>query len=129
MSRILGIDYGTKRIGLAISDELKRLAFPYKTIEADQNAHATLEMICKQESIERIIVGLPRGLQTMQATDMTKKVRAWAKALSGLGVPVVFVDEFFSTKEASGLPTKKDHIDQAAATIILQSFLDSTQNM
>ena len=129
MPRILGIDYGTRRIGLAISDESKRVAFPYQTLDAQNGAHEALRAICKKEDIERIVVGLPRGLKNMQATEMTKKVRLWTKELEGLEVPIVFVDEFFSTKEASLLPTKKNHIDQAAATIILQSFLDSTKGL
>jgi putative holliday junction resolvase len=124
MSRILGIDYGTKRIGLSISDESHKLAFPYETIDRD-DIIKRLREICKKESIEKIIIGNPRGLREMQDTNMTKIVHEFVTSLGALGVSLQLVDEFYSTKEAGNLPTRKENIDQSAATIILQSYLDS----
>lgn len=125
MARVLGIDYGTKRIGLAVSDEGGTMAFPYGIV----NKESEIADICRKENISHIVVGLPRALGTMEDTQMTKVVRKFADRLRVWGVPVDFEPEFLSTKEASGGPTEKESIDAAAAAIILQSYLERKKNM
>ncbi|OGZ51311.1 MAG: hypothetical protein A3F26_02195 [Candidatus Ryanbacteria bacterium RIFCSPHIGHO2_12_FULL_47_12b] len=133
MNRVLGIDYGTSRIGLALSDERGKIAFPHKVIIVRKKLIGEiikkLREICIKESVSEIVVGLPRGLSGMQDTEMTKSVREFADALAALHLPVHLEEEFLSTKEASRGPTAKSHIDASAAAIILQSFLDSQKDL
>lgn len=126
--RILGIDYGTRRMGLALSDEEGRIAFPYKTLEAGKKIFEELGVICKENKVDAIVIGLPQDLSGND-TAMTSKVREFTHDLKQLGYTVDFEPEFFSTKEAARGPTKKENIDAAAAAILLQSYLERKKNM
>ncbi len=129
MSRILGIDFGTRRIGLALSDEELRLAFPHRVLQSSGKIVEEIGAICASEEISEIVVGLPRGLANMQDTAMTAQVRTFAKSLEALKLPVHFEEEYLSTREAHGSPARQKEIDASAATIILQSFLDRKKFM
>ena len=124
MSRYLGIDYGTKRVGLALSDESRRFAMPYRVLEGREVViKKEIERICKKENVTHIVVGLPAGLAG-QETQMTRKAKMFAGSLKSLGLPVELENEFFSSGEAKRGPTKKQKIDAAAAALILQSYLE-----
>ena len=133
MGRILGLDYGDRRIGLALSDPLKMIASPFKFIinTGDDELLDSLKILIVEEDIEAIIVGLPIGLKG-QETKQTTKVRAFAELLSSLTIPISFEDERFSSvsAEKSMIQQKiktghnKGMIDQRAAAILLQQFLD-----
>jgi len=129
-NRVLGIDYGTKRIGVALSDDAGIMAFPHATLDADDNIIEKIRALCECEGIGEIIVGLPQAPGSMSDTAMTARVRAFGESLKKIGLPVEFEQEFFSTNEAkdSGA-TKKEHIDASAAAIILQSYLERKKNM
>ncbi len=132
--RILGIDYGTKKIGLAISDDTKTIAMPLKVINYDDNAFEAIKKIVKEHEIERIVIGLPitlsgnkgkRALETEEFVDKLKSV---------LDVEIVEWDERLSTRfservlnkaNVKGRKNKKKVIDKIAATFILQGYLDS----
>ncbi len=129
MSRYLGIDYGTKRVGLALSDESRRFAMPYKVLEGNEkNIFADIETICKKEEVERIIIGIPVGL-SRQDTAMTQRAKLFAEALKVIGIPVELENEFFSSKEAERGVSKKQKIDAAAAALILQSYLERSKDV
>ena len=132
--RILSIDHGDKKIGLAICDESETVARPLKVLihksRAD-DAGAVAE-IARAEGAEKIVIGLPRdddGAEGHQA----RKVRRWAEALGEVcQLPIDFWDESYSTAEASsiqrasGKRRKKSEPDDAiAAAVILQSYLDA----
>ena len=122
--RYLGIDYGAKRIGLALSDEEKHLAFPYRTIHNTKTLFNEITAVIKQEGVERIVVGLPVPFSGGES-EQTRKVKKFMEKLKKIsGVPVDTENEIFTTKmaERSGIASK--HIDKAAAAIILQSCLD-----
>ena len=138
--RALGIDYGKRRIGLALSDATGLLARPWKTIAASGDAArvaATLAaeiavLVAEDDGLEAIAVGYPRRLNG-QATDATAVVEAIVTVLrSQVEVPVVLQDERLSSREAESLlaRTEKDWrrrkqlIDAAAAAVILQDYLD-----
>ncbi len=125
MPRVLGIDYGTKRIGLAVSDEGGAMAFPYGAVSKESE----IADICRKENISQIVVGLPQALGTMEDTAMTKTVREFADRLRVVGVPVDFEPEMLSSKEASRGTAAREHVDSAAAAIILQSYLDRKKSM
>lgn len=133
MGRILAIDYGTKRTGIAITDELQIIASGLTTVNT-KDLLSFLRDYCKKESVELFIVGQPKQ---MNNTDSESEVHIvgfldkLAKAIPN--IPVKRVDERFSSKMAfqtmidSGLKRKqrqnKALIDEVSATIILQSYL------
>ncbi len=133
MGRILGIDYGDSRIGLAMSDPLKMIASPFKTIRNEGNEKCLhfFQSLLKEKDMESIVVGLPMGLKG-QDTAQTKKVREFANLLYSLKLPLYLEDERLSTVSAEksmiqqNIKTghNKGLIDQRAAAIILQQFLD-----
>ncbi|MDA1334445.1 MAG: Holliday junction resolvase RuvX [bacterium] len=129
MSRILGLDYGMRRIGIALSDERGMMGFPYGVLDTKEMEEKEIfeyfESLCKKESVGDIVLGIPRGLSEMQETEMTDRTFTFGKKLKKFDIPVHFIDEFLSTKEAKHGPTTKENIDASAATIILQSFIDS----
>ena len=133
MGRVLGIDYGDSRIGLAMSDRLKIIASPFKTIrnEGNENFLQVFQSLIKEKDVETIVVGLPIGLKG-QETVQTKKVREFANLLYALKLPIHLEDERLSSVSAEksmiqqNIKTghNKGLIDQRAAAIILQQFLD-----
>ena len=133
MGRILGVDYGERRIGLAISDQTKRIAFPYMVI-INKNLNFILEFlkkICEEKEIESLVIGLPLALSGKD-TLHTKRVRQFSKNIETLGLPVSLQDERLSSlsakksliKEKIKTGHNKEKIDERAATIFLQQFLD-----
>lgn len=133
--RYLAIDYGTRRLGLAVSDPEGRMAFPYKTIEhkASKKLVREISEIIAQEEIEGLVMGLPLTLEA-EETDLSAKIRKFAESLEkATGLRVHLVNEALSSFEAeqalkqAGVPAKKQKkiLDQQAAVIILQSYLES----
>ncbi len=117
--RYLGIDYGEKRIGLALSDPEGRLAFPHDTVRnlADVVAAA------KREGVGTIVVGLPISLGGGES-NQAEEIRQFAVELSSaVELPIVFENEIFTSKIAEKMsPSVK--ADASAAALILQSYLD-----
>jgi putative Holliday junction resolvase len=133
MRPILSIDYGEKRIGLAISDELHLLAHPLKTIKNDKTVFEQIFKIVKEYNIEKIIVGYPVW---DKSTEIVKKIEEFVKNLKEIvKVDIEFANEMYSTKTAceklSSIGKKykkyKEKLDSFAASIILQDYLDSKQ--
>jgi putative holliday junction resolvase len=123
--KILGIDYGTKNIGLALSDDTQKLAFAYKTLNK-LNLISELKEICDKEKIEKIIVGLPIGLsgEDTQTTELVKEfINNFKKEIN---IPVQTVDERLSTVQASRMENKnaQNSIDELSAQVLLQGYLD-----
>jgi len=129
----LAIDYGDQRIGLALSDPLKIIASPYKTIVNNDNDFSAnvIEKIIIDEDIELTIVGLPLSMSGHD-TDQTRKVKSFSDKLSSKDIKIKFVDERWSSKAAKrsmkdqGIKTghNKPLVDQTAAAIFLQQYLD-----
>ena len=136
MARILGIDHGTVRIGLAISDEMELVASPLKTIDARHEPEREIARVVKDKGIRKIVIGMPFHMSGDKggaaervdnfATHLTKTLRH--------EVPIEFVDERLSSVEAeaslsrSGITGKKERneiVDQLAAVVILQDYLNS----
>jgi putative Holliday junction resolvase len=133
MRPILSIDYGEKRIGLAVSDELHLLAHPLKTIKNDKTVFEQIFKIVKEYNIEKIIVGYPVW---DKPTEIVKKIEEFVNNLKEIvKVDIEFVNEMYSTKTACeklasiGKKYKKykEKLDSFAAAIILQDYLDSKQ--
>jgi putative Holliday junction resolvase len=133
-TRVLGIDVGSVRIGLAVSDETCTLASPVATVSNEQRTLWTrIEREIEDRDVDRVIIGLPRLLDGTEG-DAAKGARAFAAELGRrTRVPIELWDERFTTTIAerslieSGLRRKRRRavIDSVAAAVLLQSWLDS----
>jgi putative holliday junction resolvase len=134
--RWLGIDYGDKRIGIAISDELQSFAHPYRTLQFDSQLLPEIRKIVERERVGGIIVGLPKNMDGSLGPSAAK-AQSFASRLKTelVSVKILLWDERLTTVEAqkalhlAGKNAKqsKKMIDQVAAQILLQSYLDSLQ--
>ena len=121
--RILGIDYGTKRIGLAVSDESQTLARELAILSPHDFWKKVNDLI-GSESIERIVIGLPLNM-TGEQTEKTREVESFSERLQQeVSVPTEFMDERLSSVMAENLPGGSKNVDSLAAQIILQNYLD-----
>ena len=124
--RYLGIDYGDKRVGLALSDDEGTLGMPHKTIE-NKDLIKSLKKTISEENVKMVIVGLPLNL-SMQKTEQTKKVERFKVELKrAINIPVDFENEFLTSVQAERSGVEKEKIDEASAAIILQSYLDKIE--
>jgi len=124
--RYLCLDYGLKRIGVAVSDEDGRMAFPAGVIINNANG-IVLKKIAermKKENIGIIVVGLPIGLDGNE-TDQTKTTRSFIALLKKTSsIPIEVENEMLTSRMAIASGARNDHIDASSAAIILQSYLD-----
>lgn len=130
MSKYLSLDYGTKRIGVALSDEDGIFAFSQDNIENRNKDYAIskIEKIIKENNVNLIIIGIPLGLDN-KPTQMSKKVQSFTELLyNRTGVKIVNWNETltseFAKKNLMNLPKRKRNIDSEAARIMLQEYLD-----
>lgn len=124
---LLGLDYGDKRVGVAVAHVVARLPHPLTTIPNDDNLLSKIQHIAKQEDVGLIVVGLPRGMDG-NYTDQTRKAEQFASTLqSAVAVPVELADETLTSVDAEGYlgpgPHAKGDIDAAAASLILERYL------
>jgi|TARA_B110000438_G_scaffold109510_1_gene107433 putative Holliday junction resolvase len=137
MGRYLAIDHGSKRIGLALSDPMKIIAKPFRTITYDNldDFFNILFKIIKEEEVECIILGFPIGMNG-QETIQTKHVLEFQKKIKlKINIPILLQDERLSSlsAEKSLIEQKiktgynKSEIDKTAAAIFLQQFLDTNR--
>jgi putative holliday junction resolvase len=137
MNPILGIDFGRARIGLAISDELRLLAHPLETIPARKDALERISEIVRERKIDKIIVGVPRHLSGEFGESASEALAFTTKLRARLKCTVEVWDERLTTvaaeralREAGKKTRKTRHIvDQVAAQMILQSYLDRERNV
>lgn len=133
--RILALDHGTVRIGVAISDELKMIAQPLEFIPAEpfDEFIERLKEIISEKPVELIIVGMPRNMNGSYG-PATEKVQAFIEKLKGaIPTPIKTLDERLTSAQANRLliqadvrrDKRKQSVDKMAAAILLQSHLDS----
>ena len=127
-STILALDVGERRVGVARASTMARLASPLVTLERGADTLKAITEIVQTESVSRIVVGLPRGLQG-QSTPQTAAVAAFGKELETLGLPLHWQDEALTSRKAEaelesrGKPYNKGDIDALSAVYILEDFL------
>lgn len=126
--KFLGVDYGTKRTGIAISDADARVSVVKETIDADgqQAVIDRIKEIVDEETVERIVVGVPFNMDG-ETSDMTDHVRRFIENLRNhVSIPVQEIDERLTTEMAKQLlrGLQNQERDQVAAQIMLQNFLD-----
>jgi len=133
MNPILALDFGRARIGVAISDELQLLAHPLETILANERATSRVVELVRERNVEHVVVGIPKRMNGQIGTAATEALEFVEKLRAVLPCPVVTWDERLTTVAAhralrdAGKKTRhtRGYIDQVAAQMILQSFLDS----
>ena len=138
--RIIGLDYGTKTVGVALSDESGLIAQPMETITRKhatklRQTYARIEEIISEYGVERIVLGLPKNMNNTEG-ERAEDTRSFKEDLERrTGLEVVFEDERLTTVEAerilsaSGVRAgeQKTYVDKMAAAIILQTYLDREQ--
>ena len=137
----MGLDYGDKTVGVAISDELLVTAQPIETIERERanklrKTYQRLEALISEYNVEKIVIGRPLNMNGTEG-ERVETTRAFADELSRrTGLEIIEVDERLTTVEANRIleetgvanSARKDYIDKMAAAIILQSYLDLQTN-
>lgn len=144
VSKYLGIDFGLKRVGLAVSDEGKTISFPRTTIPNDNNLFAKLLNVCREDFISKIVIGYPLKLNS-EDTHITETVKIFSNELKNflnkqnVFPEFFFIDERYSSSLAQSyifesVKSKKKRkekslTDSISAQIILQDFLDREKNL
>lgn len=133
--RILALDHGTKRVGVAVSDELKMIAQPLEFIPAEpfDGVLARLKDILREKEVELILVGMPRNMDGSYGPAALKAQEFVAALGAKFAVPIKTWDERLTTMQAQKFlisagvrrDQRKEKVDQTAAAIFLQSYLDS----
>lgn len=132
MSRVLGIDWGTVRVGVAMSDEGQKLSFPLQYPLESKNAIEEIEKLVHEYNVEKVVIGLPISLKG-QETESSKKVKKFGENLrKKINIEPIFIDERFSSvTSAQSLHEQeikeKDQRqikDNVSAALLLQQYLD-----
>ncbi|HEX3798876.1 MAG TPA: Holliday junction resolvase RuvX [Verrucomicrobiae bacterium] len=133
--RILGIDHGTKRIGIAISDELGMIAQPLEFIPAEplNDSLARLKKIIEERGVELLLVGMPRNMDGTYGPAAQKVNDFIATLKTVIATPVKLWDERLTSAQANRVliqanvrrDKRKEKVDMTAAAILLQSYLDN----
>lgn len=128
--KYLGIDFGSKRVGIAISDEEGKMAFPHSVILNSKNTLDEIGQIIKKENIDKIVVGESKNFEGKPNKIMTE-INKFKKELEDLPaeagkikIKVSLEPEFMTSQQAQHLQGKNEMHDASAAAIILQSYID-----
>lgn len=122
--RILAIDYGSKRVGVALSDENQEYAFPKTVLTNDKKLMDSLEKIIIENDVSLIVVGDSRDYNGVPNKIMDKVVPFVEDIRLRLGLPVEMEFEFMTSQEAERLQGKNELLDASAAALILKSFIE-----
>jgi len=133
MNPILALDFGRARIGVAISDDLQLLAHPLVTISTNERPESRIARIVDDKNVDHIVAGIPHQMSGRIGTAATEVLQFVEKLRAILPCPVVTWDERLTTVAAhralrdAGKKTRhtRGYVDQVAAQMILQSYLDS----
>jgi len=126
--RYLGIDFGSKKVGLALSDEGGQMAFPYKIIKNDKNFWTELSALIKKEKVEAVVLG-----HSLNKVGEENKIHEVVEKLIldltlEFGFPVYLEPEIYTTRAAERLQEKNKPVDDSAAALILDAFLIKQKN-
>ncbi len=124
LGRVLGVDFGTKRIGLAICDENREMAFPLQVVKNDKNSISIISKIIKDKGVSFVVIGESKDFK-MKDNPIMDMIRVFENLLaSESGVEIDYEPEFLTSHQAHHIQGKTNMLDASAATIILQSYLD-----
>jgi putative holliday junction resolvase len=134
MVRLLGVDPGTKRCGIAVTNRDASMAFPRPAVATDDHLVAALRLLADDEAVELVVIGRPVALSGNETASTKQADALYARLKDELApLPVVQWDERLTTYEAqrslsaAGMKTKehRTHVDSAAAVIMLQNYAES----
>src|SRR6185295_14221220 len=133
--RILALDHGTKRIGVAVSDEMKMIATPLEFIPAEPFAPflERLKQLIREKEVEMILIGMPRNMDGSYGPAALQVQEFIAVLKDAIAVPIKAWDERLTSAQANRFliaanvrrDKRKEKVDKTAAAILLQSYLDS----
>jgi putative Holliday junction resolvase len=136
--RYLGVDYGTKRIGLSLSDEEGKIAFPHSVVESNREALSIIAALSKEKNVGAIVMGESKNFKN-EPNAVMEDIEQFKNDLAELtGLVVEYEPEFFSSAMAAHqftpdgsrkAPPSQEKLDAAAAALILQSYLDRKQTI
>lgn len=140
--RVMGLDYGDKTVGVAISDEMLLTAQPTETIRRERPGKlrrtlARIEQLIREHEVETIVIGLPKRLDNSEG-ERCVKTKAFGEQLDRrTGLEIVYQDERLTTSEADAVlerggvhkKNRKEYIDKMAASLILQGYLDEKKRL
>ncbi len=133
MARLLGVDPGTTRCGIAVSDSLETMAFPRPALPVDESISSRIRALVAEEESELVVVGRPLSLSGAVSESTTRADDFFVLLSQSLTVPVVQWDERLTTVEAQRLLTSvgvsqrdsRARIDSAAAVVLLEHFIEA----
>ncbi len=135
--RVLALDHGTVRVGVAVSDELKMIATPLEFIPAEPFTQFLnrLQELIREKEAELILIGMPRNMDGSYGPAAQKVQDFVARLKENISVPMKLWDERLTSTQANRMliqaevrrDKRKEKVDKTAAAILLQSYLDSTQ--
>ena len=138
LMRILAIDHGTKRMGVALSDELGMIAQPLEFIPAEPFAKFLdrLKEILSEKQVELVLVGMPRNMDGSYGPAALKVQQFVAVLKDAIAIPIQTLDERLTSAQANRVliegnvrrEKRRDKVDKMAAAILLQSYLDGRPN-
>ncbi len=137
--RALALDVGDRRIGVALSDPTGLIASPLLTMTrtSERKDHEAIARLVQQHGVDLVVIGLPRTLGGEIGTQAERVLRFGDRLAAVVSVPAVYWDERHSTVDAETIvrdrgrsrrSRRNDHVDDVAAAVILQSYLDSHRN-
>ncbi len=128
MKRILGIDFGTKNVGVAFSDENGNFAYPLTVLKNSPTLLDEIRKICQEKEVGMLIFGDSKNYNG-DDNPIMKEIRFFTEKLKKeTGLDIIFHPEFLSSVQAEKLQGKNKMTDASAAAIILQSYLDTKKN-
>lgn len=125
-TKILAIDWGSRRIGLALADRLAKIAEPISPLINSDKLLTELKNLCQVNRVDQIVVGLPRNLDG-EETAQSQEIRQFAEKVAQInGLPVAMQDESLTSAEVAGaIKSPKFGFDSEAAAVILKDYLES----
>lgn len=126
--KLLGIDYGAKRVGTALGDTESGMAFPHVVLPNDKKLVLTIKELCEKESVAEIVLGESLDYKMKPNVIMEKIVPFKEELEHATNLPIHFEREFMTSAAAEQLQGKGKMIDASAATLILQMYLDRKKN-
>ena len=121
--KILGIDYGTKRIGIAISDADRKFALPLEVVQNSSKVVAEIQEIATKDEVKEVVIGESKDYKGNPNPSFAGATTL-KESLEKIGLVVHWEPEFMTSMHAEKLQGKHDLIDASAAALILQSYLD-----
>ena len=125
--RLMGIDYGAKRVGVALSDEEGKMAFPEAVLANDEKLLDAVVTLAEKKEVRRVILGESLDFKN-KPNEIMQKIERFKRELAERGYEVIYEPEGMTSAAAARLQGKGDLLDASAAALILQGYIDRIKN-